>query len=112
LPLKVKKINRILQIFRGKHNFFNYSHCRFKDKEKVETSREIISLKSGKKENIVIIRIIAKSFLRYQIRAMIGEAINCYEGKQTINNLKEKLLNFARKNYKYKNIAPASGLYL
>ena len=59
-----------------------------------------------------MVSIIAKSFLRYQIRAIIGEVINCYEGKQTINNLKEKLINFNQKNYKYKNIAPAAGLYL
>jgi len=43
---------------------------------------------------------------------MIGEVINCYEGKQTIKNLQEKLINFNKKNYKYKNIAPAAGLYL
>jgi tRNA U38,U39,U40 pseudouridine synthase TruA len=55
---------------------------------------------------------VAPSFLRYQIRAMVGEIINCYEAKQTINDLKEKLINYDQKNYKYKNIAPASGLYL
>jgi hypothetical protein len=43
---------------------------------------------------------------------MIGEVINCYEAKETIKNLKEKLINFDKENYKYKNIAPASGLYL
>lgn len=112
LPLETKKLNNILQIFQGKHNFFNYSHCRWKDKEKTDTIRAIISLKVRKKENIVIISIIARSFLRYQIRAMIGEAINCYEGKQTIEDLKEKLHKFDEKNYKYKNVAPASGLYL
>ncbi|MEG7978475.1 MAG: hypothetical protein NY202_00710 [Mollicutes bacterium UO1] len=58
------------------------------------------------------ISITAKSFLRYQIRAIIGEAINCYEGKQTISDLQAKLTNFAEKNYKYKNIAPGAGLYL
>jgi len=54
----------------------------------------------------------AKSFLRYQIRAIIGEVINCYEGKQTIAVLQAKLTNFDKLNYKYKNLAPASGLYL
>ena len=59
-----------------------------------------------------MISIISKSFLRYQIRAIIGEVINCYEDKQTISNLKEKLTLFKEKNHKYKNLAPASGLYL
>lgn len=43
---------------------------------------------------------------------MIGEVINCYEEKQTTEDLQAKLLNFDKKNYKYKNIAPATGLYL
>jgi tRNA U38,U39,U40 pseudouridine synthase TruA len=43
---------------------------------------------------------------------MIGEAINCYEGKQTIADLKDKLVHFDKENYKYKNIAPAAGLCL
>ena len=112
LPLKTKKINEILQIFLGKYNFFNYSHYRWKDKEKLDTVREINSLKTWKKKNIIIISIIAKSFLRYQIRAIIGEVINCYEGKQNITDLKGKLIHSDKENYKYKNIAPATGLYL
>jgi len=78
----------------------------------VNTEREITSLKSWKRKNIVVISITAQSFLRYQIRAIIGEVINCYEGKQTGANLQGKLINFNKKNYKYKNIARASGLYL
>jgi len=111
-PLEVKKLSKILQTFQGKHNFFNYSYCRWQEKEKVSTEREISSLKCWKRKNIIVISIIAKSFLRYQIRAIIGEAINCYEGKQNIDNLKEKLTNFNQKNHKYKSIAPPRGLYL
>ena len=59
-----------------------------------------------------MISITAKSFLRYQIRAIIGEAVNCYEGKQIIEDLKTKLTNSNNPSYKYKNIAPSSGLYL
>jgi len=50
--------------------------------------------------------------LRYQIRAIIGESINCYEGKQTLEKLKEKLTSPNQKNLKYKMLAPAGGLYL
>ena len=110
--LETKKLNHILQIFQGQHNFFNYSYCCWQEREKTNTERKITSLKSWKRKSIVVISIIAKSFLRYQIRAIIGEVINCYEGKQNIKDLQEKLVNFAKKNYKYKNIAPASGLYL
>jgi len=50
--------------------------------------------------------------LRYQIRAIIGESINCYEEKQTLEKLKEKLNSPNKKNLKYKTLAPAGGLYL
>lgn len=61
---------------------------------------------------MVVIKVVARHFLRYQIRALVGEVINCYEGKQTISDLQAKLDNFNQINYKYKNIAPAAGLYL
>jgi tRNA pseudouridine38-40 synthase len=112
LPIETKKLKNILHIFQGQHNFFNYSYCRWQEREKTNTKREITSLKSWKRKNIVVISIIAKSFLRYQIRAIIGEAINCYERKQTIGDLQVKLTNFDKLNYKYKNIAPPAGLYL
>lgn len=112
LPLEINKVNSILQIFQGRHNFFNYCYCRWDEREKVTTEREIISLKSWKKANIIIISIIARGFLRYQIRAMIGEAVNCYKEGGSAINLKEKLTNYNKKNYKYKNLAPANGLYL
>jgi tRNA pseudouridine38-40 synthase len=28
LPLETKTLNKILQVFQGEHNFFNYSYCR------------------------------------------------------------------------------------
>ena len=46
LPLDIKKLNDILQVFQGQHNFFNYSYCRWQDREKVKTERKITSLKS------------------------------------------------------------------
>jgi tRNA pseudouridine38-40 synthase len=69
-------------------------------------------LKGQKRGNTIVIRIVGKGFLRYQIRAIIGEVISCYEEKENIIDLKEKLINFNKKNYKYKSIAPAAGLYL
>ncbi|CFW92936.1 tRNA pseudouridine synthase A [endosymbiont DhMRE of Dentiscutata heterogama] len=112
LPIDIKKLNDILQIFQGRHNFFNYSYCRWPERNQVKNERAITALKCWKKQNIIVISIKAKNFLRYQIRAIIGEVIDCYEGKQNITNLQEKLINFDKKGYKYKNLAPAGGLYL
>ena len=114
LPLNTKKLNNILTVFQGKHDFFNFSYCRQKDRDKVLTIRTIEKIKCWRKKNnseLLIISIIARSFLRYQIRAIIGESIKCYEAKQTVQQL-EKKLNFSEQNSKYKLLAPAGGLYL
>lgn len=110
--LHTKKLNQILQIFQGIHNFFNYARCSWKEKKKINLVREIFTFRSWKSKGIIIIRIVSRHFLRSQIRALVGEVINCYEGKQTITDLQEKLINFNHQNYKYKNVAPATGLYL
>ena len=112
LPLDTKKLNNILTIFHGKHDFFNFSFCRQKDQNKTSTVRDIEKIRCWKNKKTLIISIIARSFLRYQIRAIIGESINCYEGKQTLEKLKEKLTSPNQKNLKYKILAPAGGLYL
>jgi tRNA pseudouridine38-40 synthase len=101
-----------LQLFRGQHDFFNFCYCRRKDQEKTNTVKNINEIKIWKRKKIVVISIIAPNFLRYQIRALIGEVINCYEGKQTLENLRAKLTDTTNPFYKYKNIAPAAGLYL
>jgi tRNA pseudouridine38-40 synthase len=41
LPLDTKKLNNILVIFQGKHDFFNFSYCRQKDRDKTLTVRAI-----------------------------------------------------------------------
>ena len=112
LPLNTKKLNNILTIFQGKYDFFNFSFCRQKDQNKTFTVRDIEKIRCWKNKETLIISIIARNFLRYQIRAIIGESINCYEEKQTLEKLKEKLNSPNKKNLKYKILAPAGGLYL
>lgn len=124
LPLDTKKFNSILTVFQGKHDFFNFSYCRQKDRAKTLTVRAIEKIRCWKKKNdgfsrwrtknssdLLTISIIARSFLRYQIRAIIGESVECYEAKQTIQQLKRKLI-FSEQKSKYKFLAPAGGLYL
>jgi len=113
LPLDTKKLNNILTIFQGKHDFFNFAYCRQRNRDKILTVRAIEKIRCWKQKNsqLLIISIIARGFLRYQIRAILGESIKCYEAKQTIQQL-EKKLNFPEANSKYQLLAPASGLYL
>jgi tRNA U38,U39,U40 pseudouridine synthase TruA len=45
LPIDAKKLNNILAIFQGKHDFFNFSYCRQKDQAAVSTVRTIEKIK-------------------------------------------------------------------
>lgn len=109
--LDVNKLKNILNIFLGIHDFFNFCYCPIINKNIINTVREISSIRVNKTIKRIIIVIRARSFLRYQIRAIIGESINCYEGGQNIETLRNKLINSDYPN-KYRYIAPASGLYL
>lgn len=118
-PLSTKKLNNILNVFQGEHDFFNFSHCRQKDRTKIKTVRTIEKIRCWKRKNILIISVIGKSFLRYQIRAIIGESIKCYEfelksgsKELTTQAIKKKLFQSDKLGLKYRFLAPAGGLYL
>jgi tRNA pseudouridine38-40 synthase len=53
LPSEVKNLNHILQIFQGKHNFFNYCYCRWQERESNYWTRNYFlkKLKKGKYYN-------------------------------------------------------------
>lgn len=108
--IDVKKLRKILNVFQGYHNFFNFSFCRERNKEIKDSYRKIDKISVVKDGNLVVIKIIAKGFLRYQIRAIIGESLIYYNNGTCIDNLKERLTG--EFSDKYKSIAPSSGLYL
>jgi len=111
--ININNLNKKLKIFEGKHDFFNYCYCKIKDKKKTNTVREIISAKSWKRKNVIIISFVSKSFLRYQIRAILGEVVNSFNNKNNnIGNERLKKLLDKKDNNKYRYLAPSSGLYL
>jgi tRNA pseudouridine38-40 synthase len=97
-------------LFEGNHDFFNYSFCKEKDRKNFNSRREILSIETFEKKELIIIKFTSKGFLRYQIRAIIGEAINYCENKIGIKEIEEKLNNKLPKKYSRKS--PSSGLYL
>lgn len=115
-PLLVKKLQNIFNIFVGEHDFFNFCFCRTKDREEKNTIRKIDSITVLEQESLIIIVFKGKGFLRYQIRAIVGEVISCYEGRYKLENLIKKLFCLEKGNSvdndKYRCLAPPSGLYL
>ena len=100
------KINEAIKEFIGVYDF-EYFHKQGSDKD--ITIREIYDTKFYKYKDIYIFKFTANSYLRSQIRLMVGFLLKISEGKLSIEDLRTQL-------NKEKNIhripALANGLYL
>lgn len=92
--------------FIGEYDF-EYFHKVGSDKE--NTVREIFDTCFYKHKDIYVFRFTANSYLRSQIRLMVGFLLKINMGKLSINDLKEQL---RMKKRVFKIPAPANGLYL
>lgn len=99
-------LKKAIKEFIGVYDF-KYFHKTGSDKEL--TTREIFDTSFYKYKNIYVFRFEANSYLRSQIRLMVGFLLAINNNKQTIENLKEQLR--LEKHY-FKTPALANGLYL
>ena len=86
---------------------FKYFHKTGSDKEL--TVREIFDASFYKYKDIYVFKFTANSYLRSQIRLMVGFLLAINNNKQTIENLKEQL---RLQKHNFKTPAIANGLYL
>jgi tRNA pseudouridine38-40 synthase len=86
---------------------FKYFHKTGSDKE--ITTREIYDAVFYKYKEIYVFKFTANSYLRSQIRLMVGFLLAINDKKQTIENLKDQL---RLKKHIFKTPAKANGLYL
>ena len=97
-----------LNKFVGKHNYQDFTS---KEEDEGEFVREIYEINIDKIDNKINVRFIGNGFMRYQIRNMIGAAINVANKKESLDfvdyHLKE---GKKREIISYKS--PANGLYL
>ena len=107
----VKTINeellqKAIKEFIGVYDF-KYFHKTGSDKEL--TKREIFDTKFYKYKDIYVFKFTANSYLRSQIRLMVGFLLAINDNKQSIENLKEQL---TLQKHHFKTPAVANGLYL
>ena len=99
---------KALDKFVGKHNFQDFTS---KEEDEGGFIREIYTIKVDKKDNNISVVFEGNGFMRYQIRNMIGAALNVANKKEDLEfvdyHLKE---DKNREIISYK--APANGLYL
>jgi tRNA pseudouridine38-40 synthase len=101
-----KLIKKAIKEFIGVYDF-KYFHKTGSDKEL--THREIFDTKFYKYKDIYVFKFTANSYLRSQIRLMVGFLLAINDNKQTIKNLKEQL---SLEKHHFKTPAVANGLYL
>ncbi len=99
-------LKKAIKEFIGVYDF-KYFHKTGSDKEL--TTREIFDTSFYKYKNIYVFRFEANSYLRSQIRLMVGFLLAINNNKQTIENLKEQL---RLEKHHFKTPALANGLYL
>lgn len=83
--------------FTGKENYKNYV-------------KNIMDIQINKKGKIIKFIIIGKSFMRFQVRNIVGALLAYDRGKYSFEDFKDLLDNPKKGKVKYK--APGSGLYL
>ncbi len=101
-----KKINQAIKEFIGVHDF-EYFHKKGSDKE--NTVREVFDARFYKYKDIYVFKFVANSYLRSQIRLMVGALLKLNDGKLSLEDLK---LQLEKKIYKFRVPASPYGLYL
>ncbi len=101
-----KRLKEAMKVFIGEHDF-EYFHKRGSDKENL--IREIYEASFYKYKDVYVFKFTANSYLRSQIRLMVGFLLKISQGKLSASDLKEQL---QKKRYYNKVPAIPNGLYL
>ncbi len=101
-----QKIQEAIKVFIGIHDF-EYFHKKGSDKD--NTVREVFDAKFYKHKDIYVFKFTANSYLRSQIRLMVGSLIRLGEGKLSLEDLKAQL---KKEKYIFRTPASPYGLYL
>ena len=99
-------IKKAIKEFVGVHDF-KYFHKTGSDKE--ITTREIFDVDFYAYKDVYVIKFVASSYLRSQIRMMVGSLLAISNGKLTIDQLRDQL-NLKKEHFR--TPASANGLYL
>ena len=107
MELDIEPFKQALNKFVGTHNYQDFTS---KEEDESNFVRNIYSIDVIKENDLVRIVFKGNGFMRYQIRNMIGAAINVANGKEKLEFIDKHLDSKNREIIAYK--APASGLYL
>lgn len=101
-----ERIKEAIKLFIGEHDF-EYFHKKGSDKD--NTVRIIFDVDFYKYKDVYVFKFVGNSYLRSQIRLMVGFLLKVGEGKLSLEDLKNQL---NRDKYIYRTPASPYGLYL
>jgi len=101
-----EKIKKAIKLFIGVHDF-EFFHKKGSDKE--NTVREVFDAIFYEYRDVYVFKFTANSYLRSQIRLMVGFLLKVGEGKLSLNDLENQL---KKKSYRFRTPASPYGLYL
>lgn len=114
--LNMEQMEEGVKLFEGIHNFKRYAS---KPAPNTIFEREILSatIEPNTKftgqfspQNAFVFKVKAKGFMRYQVRLMMGALIEVGRGVQSVDDLKQSLIDY--NGTQIKHVAPSSGLVL
>lgn len=110
--MDLKMLKKALFIFLGEHSFASFSSLDNKGDRDQDFRSEItrIDVHFLRRRKLILIRISGRSFHRYQVRMMVGAAVQVALGKLSIEELERRLEQPDIDSPKHR--APAEGLTL
>ena len=105
--IDVKLMKKGAKMFEGTHDFSTFRAASCSAKSPI---KKMYSIKINKKNDMIKIKVISKSFLQNQVRSMVGCLIYLSTGKWNIIEFKKAFRS--KKRFKCAPPAPACGLYL
>jgi len=105
--IDIKLIKKGAKLFEGTHDFSTFRAASCSAKSPI---KKIYPIKINKKNDMIKIKVISKSFLQNQVRSMVGCLIYLSTGKWNIIEFKKAFRS--KKRFKCAPPAPACGLYL
>jgi len=109
-PLSLEKLQKAWSIFEGVHDFSAYADLEPGESPKGHVRACHCTCDGG----LILLRITAGHFLRRQVRRMVGAAVQCALGRESLEQLQRDLdhPNPEANLYWAEKAAPASGLFL
>jgi tRNA pseudouridine38-40 synthase len=105
--LSLRRMNEAARVFIGEHDFAAF---RKTGSEEKSTVRRVIASRWRREHDHLMYRIEANSFLRHQVRTMVGAMVECGRGK--LDGAALAAILSSRDRHRSPAAAPPHGLYL